>query len=119
MQYLLLFVAVALLGVALVLALRPRKAGTPVPESAGPTLGLAEPEPVLAPVLLPEHPTGADVEAVRLATALRGYRCEQGDGVLDAVGAELDRLRDRVQELEALSAGEPSPEVAPEASETV
>lgn len=68
------------------------ESAAPVRAADGELLGLQEPEPVLAPVLLPARPSGADVDALRLAPALRGYRCDQVDGVLDVVAAELDRL---------------------------
>jgi len=109
-QYLVLFLAVLLLGTALVVGFRPRRAGITAPDASQPILGLSEPEPVLPPVLLPERPTAADVDALRLSPALRGYRCEEVDAVLDVLGAELDRLR---AENTALVAA-PGPVVSPE-----
>lgn len=63
-------------------------------------VGLAEPIASLPPVLLPEHPVPADIERLRLAVGLRGYRCDQVDEVLDVLAAEIGRL---TQELDARS----------------
>lgn len=51
--------------------------------------GLAEPPTDLPPVLLPEHPNPADIDAICFALAFRGYRMDQVDQV-------LARLRDRI-----------------------
>lgn len=64
-------------------------------------VGLAEPIASLPPVLLPEHPVPADIERLRLAVGLRGYRCDQVDEVLDVLAAEIGRL---TEELETRSA---------------
>ena len=37
--------------------------------------------------------TGADVEAVKFAQVLRGYKTNEVDWVLDRLGAEIDQLR--------------------------
>lgn len=101
MQYLILFLAIALLGVALVVGFRPSPAPARRAENGASMLGLYEPDPVLPPVLLPERPRGADIDGLRLSPALRGYRCEQVDGVLDALAGEIERLQG---ELDALTA---------------
>ncbi len=101
MQYLILFLAIALLGVALVVGFRPRPATARRAEGGASMLGLYEPDPVLPPVLLPEHPRGADVDGLRLSPALRGYRCEQVDGVLDALAGEIERLHGELESLKA------------------
>ena len=44
--------------------------------------------------LLPEEITAPDIATIRFDTALRGYRMDQVDAV-------LDRLQDRIAELEA------------------
>ena len=51
--------------------------------------GLVEPTPSLPPVLLPEHPSAADVGRVRFSLGLRGYRMNQVDEVLDSLAAAL------------------------------
>lgn len=104
MQYVVIFIGLAVAGALAVVLFRSSSKGSTEPlNAATPILGLAEPDPVLAPVMLPQHPRSADVDAVRLAPALRGYRCEQVDAVLDALGAELDRLDAEVQRLTALT----------------
>jgi DivIVA domain-containing protein len=58
------------------------------------TGGLAAPGPTLPSPGLPERPvTGADLDGVRFIPALRGYRMDQVDAVLDRLAAEL-RSRD-------------------------
>ena len=66
-----------------------------------------EPVASLPPVLLPEHAAAADIDRLRFAVGLRGYRMDQVDQVLDdlrdqisakdqkiqALGEELERLR--------------------------
>ncbi|MFI1969219.1 hypothetical protein BLA24_25385 [Streptomyces cinnamoneus] len=47
----------------------------------------------------------ADVEALRLPMALRGYRMAETDDVLDRLGAELAERDARIAELEAALAG--------------
>jgi DivIVA domain-containing protein len=57
--------------------------------------GLEEPSTSLAPRGLPEGPVAPEsLEAVRFSPALRGYRMEEVDAVLDRLGDELAR-RDR------------------------
>ncbi|NKX53754.1 DivIVA domain-containing protein [Arthrobacter mobilis] len=51
--------------------------------------GLSEHEARLPAVLLPEHPRSEDIDSIRFSTALRGYRMDQVDQVLDALRAEL------------------------------
>ncbi|RKW71588.1 DivIVA domain-containing protein [Galactobacter caseinivorans] len=103
MQYIVLFIALAVVGALAVLLFRSGSKGSTQPlDATPPLLGLAEPDPVLPPVLLPQHPRAADVDAVRLSPALRGYRCDQVDAVLDALGAELDSLGAEVERLKAL-----------------
>ncbi|UQA93264.1 DivIVA domain-containing protein [Streptomyces halobius] len=53
-----------------------------------------------------DRPLGhADVEAVRLPVAVRGYRMSDVDDVLDRLGAELAERDSRIAELEAALAG--------------
>jgi DivIVA domain-containing protein len=100
MRYLILFLALAACAVVAVLLMRPRRGrATEEPITQNPIVGLAEPDPVLPPVVLPERPRGADVDAVRLSVGLRGYRCDQVDAVLDGLGAEIERLNTELESL--------------------
>ncbi|GAA4675072.1 DivIVA domain-containing protein [Streptomyces chumphonensis] len=69
--------------------------------------GLTDPEPDRPPVVLPQdRPLGrADVAELRLPLALRGYRMDEVDDVLDRLGAELAERDARIVELEAALAG--------------
>ncbi|TJY71338.1 DivIVA domain-containing protein [Arthrobacter sp. CAU 1506] len=51
--------------------------------------GLSEHEARLPAVLLPEHPRAEDLDSLRFSTALRGYRMDQVDEVLEVLRAEL------------------------------
>jgi DivIVA domain-containing protein len=62
--------------------------------------GLEEPSTSLAPRGLPEGPVTVDVlEAVRFSPALRGYRMEEVDAVLDRMGGELARRDHQILQL--------------------
>lgn len=68
--------------------------------------GRGEPLPPLprdttATVLPASGVTGADVEAVKFAQTLRGYKTSEVDWVLDRLGAELDQLRGQLATLRA------------------
>jgi DivIVA domain-containing protein len=66
---------------------------------------LAALPPGASPTRLPETGvTGDDLRAVRFQLVVRGYKMTEVDWVLQRVGAELDELRARVAELEALGA---------------
>jgi len=65
----------------------------------GDTAALGEPDPRLPPVLLPDHPDAADIGKLRFSVALRGYRMDQVDEVLERLGAAL---QDRDEELARL-----------------
>lgn len=69
--------------------------------------GLADAHPDVLDEPLPgERPVGrAEVDALRLPVALRGYRMEQVDDVLDRLGAELAERDARIAELESALAG--------------
>ncbi|MFG2717506.1 DivIVA domain-containing protein [Streptomyces sp. NPDC048416] len=66
----------------------------------------AEPEHLVDP--LPEHrPVArADVEALRIPVALRGYRMADVDDVLSRLGAELAERDERIAELQSAAAGQ-------------
>lgn len=100
MTYLLVFLAVLLIGAVafFLVGQRRRETGfiTATADPANPSLGsallddgLAAPVPNLPPVLLPEHPEPDDVDRVRFSLGLRGYRMDQVDQVLDQLAAEL------------------------------
>ncbi|WP_114558400.1 DivIVA domain-containing protein [Desertihabitans aurantiacus] len=89
MEWVLLVVAVGVLAVGAVAA-------------AGRFGGMAE-EPVrdtFTPALPDRHWSGADLDALRFSTALRGYRMDQVDEVVDRLARELDRRDARIAELE-------------------
>jgi DivIVA domain-containing protein len=66
---------------------------------------LAALPPGASPTRLPESGvTGEDLRAVRFQLVVRGYKMSEVDWVLQRVGAELDELRARVDELEAMAA---------------
>lgn len=68
---------------------------------------LTEPRPDrLHDPLPPDRPLGrADIDALRLPVALRGYRMDDVDDALDRVAAELAERDARIAELEAALAG--------------
>jgi DivIVA domain-containing protein len=68
--------------------------------------GRGEPLPPLprattATVLPASGVTGADVDAVKFAQALRGYKTSEVDWVLDRLGQELDLLRGQLAAVRA------------------
>jgi DivIVA domain-containing protein len=67
-----------------------------------------------APLALPaDRPMDrADVDGVRFAVGLRGYRMDEVDDVLDRLAAEVDKRDARISELESRLAarGVPRPE---------
>lgn len=70
--------------------------------------GRGEPLPPLprdttATVLPASGVTGADVDALKFAQALRGYKTSEVDWVLDRLGAELDLLRGQLDAVRAAS----------------
>ena len=97
MVYVLLVLAILVLGAAVLMGVGTRRArlhggGARYEPTRAPIQGLVEPVASLPPVLLPLEPRPADIEAVGFSLALRGYRCDQVDEVLDALSAEIDRL---------------------------
>lgn len=94
----LVFVAIlaaGAVGLAAVGLPRPRKTGPAGPAPAagvsavvGPA-GLAEPDPRLPPVLLPEQVQPGDIGKLKFSVALRGYRMDQVDAVLARLESAL------------------------------
>jgi DivIVA domain-containing protein len=78
--------------------------------ASGRGTALGEVEPDRPPVGLPPEPlTPGDLHAVRLPTALRGYRMQEVDEVLDRLAIELTARDTRIAELEAALAGTSPP----------
>ena len=71
--------------------------------AAGRGTGLPPAEPVRSAraALPPGDVSREDVDALRFTLALRGYRMDEVDEVLDRLTAELDRRDARIAELEA------------------
>ena len=84
-----ILVAIVLFGIASVVFGR----GEPLPPL---------PRATTATMLPALEVTGADVEAVKFAQVLRGYKTNEVDWVLDRLGAEIDQLR---AELDAVRVG--------------
>ena len=96
-SFFLVFVAIVLIGAALYF-------GAGIIRGASVGAGLDDVLPNLPPVLLPEKAGAADIDALRFALGLRGYRMDQVDQVLDelrdqlvAKDREIERLRALVQ----------------------
>ena len=90
--------AVALAATGLPLR-RTSAAGPGTQGTGGGDPGLAEPDPRLPPVLLPEKVQAADIGRLRFSVALRGYRMDQVDEVLSRLAAAL---AERDADLDAL-----------------
>ncbi len=78
--------------------------------AAGRGTGLEPAEPDRSPrgALPPGEVSRPDVEGLRFTLALRGYRMDEVDEVLDRLLAELDRRVARIAELEDGSGSEQS-----------
>lgn len=75
----------------------------------GGVLSDAEPDGLYDP-LPDDRPLGrADIDALRLPTALRGYRMSEVDDVLDRLSAELTERDARIAALEAALTGTRAP----------
>lgn len=101
MVYLLLFIAIAIVGAAVFYGIgesKHRSAETSTGRGIGEIQGLVEPVATLPPVLLSARPRGQDVLAVRFSLGLRGYRMDQVDEVLDVLAAEIERLQNVIDE---------------------
>jgi DivIVA domain-containing protein len=105
-SFFLVFLAIVLIGITAVVGtdigagimLKSRPGGRLIDD------GFDEPVPSLPPVLLPADAKPADVDHVRFALGLRGYRMDQVDQVLDELrdqlavkDAEIERLRARLR----------------------
>ena len=87
----LVFLAVVLIGVTAIFGtdlgakiFRKKPSSTPLTDG-----GLEEPVASLPPVLLPEEAKPDDIDRVRFALGLRGYRMDQVDQVLDDLRDQL------------------------------
>ncbi|WAP52673.1 DivIVA domain-containing protein [Arthrobacter sp. ATA002] len=120
MTTLLVFLAIVAAGAVALLASglpRQRKsAAGPGTDGGGAPLtgpggdpGLAEPDPRLPPVLLPDRVRPSDIGRLRFSVALRGYRMDQVDEVLAKLAAAL---AERDAALTAVMS--PSPGISPE-----
>ena len=83
---------------------------------------LPDVEPDRAPLALPDRPlVRDDVDSVRFAVGMRGYRMDEVDDVLDRLASEVSERDATIAQLEdQLRAGgvrqrEPEPEPGPEA----
>jgi DivIVA domain-containing protein len=77
---------------------------------------LPEVEPDRAPLALPEDRPlhREDVDSVRFAVGVRGYRMDEVDDVLDRLSVEVAERDARIAELEQRLAGHGVPRPAPE-----
>ncbi|MFJ4168287.1 DivIVA domain-containing protein [Paenarthrobacter sp. NPDC089714] len=91
-SFFLVFLAIVLVGAALFFG-----AGIVRGRSLG--AGLDDPTPNLPPVLLPGQADATDVDDLRFALGLRGYRMDQVDQVLDEL---RDQLLAKDREIERL-----------------
>jgi len=106
-SFFLVFLAIVLIGATALIGtdigagmIRRKRARAPLARD-GFTDGFDEPVASLPPVLLPDDATPADVDHVRFALGLRGYRMDQVDEVLDDL---RDQLAAKNAEIEALRA---------------
>ncbi len=77
---------------------------------------LPEVEPDRAPLALPEDRPLArdDVDAVRFAVGVRGYRMDEVDDVLDRLAGEVSARDERIADLESRLAARGVPRPDPE-----
>ncbi|MFE4198561.1 DivIVA domain-containing protein [Paenarthrobacter sp. NPDC056912] len=95
-SFFLVFLAIVLIGAALYLG-----AGIVRGRSLG--AGLDDPVPNLPPVLLPAGAKPSDVDSLRFALGLRGYRMDQVDQVLDELRDQLSAKDREIERLGALA----------------
>jgi DivIVA domain-containing protein len=99
----LVFLAIVLIGVTAIFGtdlgakiFRKKPSSTPLTDG-----GFEEPVASLPPVLLPEEAKPDDIDRVRFALGLRGYRMDQVDQVLDELRDQLAASRHEVEILKA------------------
>jgi DivIVA domain-containing protein len=100
-SFFLIFLAIILIGVAVLLGTgvgsKVFRRGTP---GAGPfNDGFDEPVASLPPVLLPVDPEPSDIDHLRFAVGLRGYRMDQVDQVLDELRDQLAAKDKKIADL--------------------
>jgi DivIVA domain-containing protein len=129
-SFFLVFLAIVLIGATALIGtdlgagmLRKKRARAPF-AGDGFSDGFNDPVASLPPVLLPDDATPADVDHVRFALGLRGYRMDQVDQVLDdlrdqlaARNAEIERLRQQLRASAGSTAAEPTPAAEQPAAE--
>lgn len=107
MSYFLVFLAIALAGAAFLLGtgraskiLRSRRGAD---DGVPPALqdGFDQPVANLPPVLLPARAEPSDVDRLRFAVGLRGYRMDQVDQVLDDLKEQLAARDRKIADLRA------------------
>jgi DivIVA domain-containing protein len=129
-SFFLVFLAIVLIGATALIGtdlgpgvLRRKRARAPF-AGDGFSDGFDEPVASLPPVLLPDDASPADVDHVRFALGLRGYRMDQVDQVLDdlrdqlaARNAEIESLRGQLRTSARLTAAEPFTAAEPAAEQ--
>ncbi|WP_426996443.1 DivIVA domain-containing protein [Pseudarthrobacter sp. N5] len=101
-SFFLVFLAIALIGVTVFIGTGAASGIFRQRPSGGKEIVDAFEEPVasLPPVLLPAEAVPADVDSIRFALGLRGYRMDQVDQVLDEL---RDQLAAKDREIERLN----------------
>ncbi|MET1088621.1 MAG: DivIVA domain-containing protein [Arthrobacter sp.] len=115
MSFFLVFLAVLLIGAVLWASVggsAGKKGRRPLPALLD--AGIEEPPANLPPVLLPANAAPEDVDSVRFALGLRGYRMDQVDQVLDELRDQLAASRHEVETLRVRLAAleQPAPAAA-------
>jgi DivIVA domain-containing protein len=95
-SFFLVFLAIVLVGAALY-------AGAGIVRGRSIGAGFDDPVPNLPPVLLPAEAKPSDVDALRFALGLRGYRMDQVDQVLDELRNQLEAKDREIERLGALA----------------
>lgn len=119
MSFFLVFLAIALVGAAFLLGTGRashffRRRGTDAGEPPALDDGFDQPVANLPPVLLPADAKPADVDRLRFAVGLRGYRMDQVDQVLDELRDQLATKDRKIADLGAeLGRRRQGPERAP------
>lgn len=111
MSYFLIFLAVMLAAAVALYVVGLKRPAADIYDD-----GLQPPVAGLPPVLLPDAPAPEDVDRVRFALGLRGYRMDQVDQVLDRLRDELAAKDARIAELGKHDGAAPSGANVPDAS---